>query len=101
VCPVGAPARGQTCTLHADHVAPSAFVFLVAGEAVSCLHVLGGVLVPSPEAVSAYFVSGAGTLDVPVAWPFEVSAAYFQLVVLDAAAPFGVAESNAVLGQVQ
>jgi len=46
-------------------------------------------------------VSGAGTLDVPVAWPLEVSAAYFQLVVLDAAAPFGVASSNAVLGQVQ
>jgi hypothetical protein len=98
---IGVPARGQTCALHADRVAPSALAFLVAGQAVLGLHVLGGVLLPSPEVVSGYLVSGAGTLDVPVAWPITVSAAYFQLVVLDAAAPFGVAASNAVLGQVQ
>ncbi len=62
----------------------------------------GGTLVPlPPQIVGFVFTNAQGVLDLPwAAWPSDQPGAtwFFQFGVLDAAAPKGVALSNAVMG---
>jgi hypothetical protein len=81
-------------------LAPAA---LVAGFAALQAPFKGGTLVPAPDVVLAGLgTDGAGALSLSLALPVGVPsglALLFQVLVADAAAPHGVALSNAVMAQ--
>lgn len=79
--------------------APNSVGALVLGVTRLDLPLFGGVLVPGPDVLKAFFTTAGGTAVVPQPWPATLPAglsAWAQAWVLDAAAAQGFAASNAL-----
>lgn len=98
----GSPRSGTPVTLELSQAATNALAWTVVGFSRQNLPMFGGILVPVADVVlGAHVLSPTGQLSLPLSWPaglppgFEMN---FQTVILDAAAPFGFAASNALAG---
>lgn len=93
---------GSSATLLLTEAAPAAPAWLVLGIARIDLPLLGGVLVPAPNAVVAVLqTDGAGSAQSALPVPLSSAAGlptYWQAWVLDAGGPAGFAASNGLLG---
>ena len=101
----GTLVAGQPVTLALSNAAPSALAMLFVSFASAPAPFKGGTLVTVPVALMLPLATGPGgalNLGVP-AWPAGVpsgASLYFQYAIQDAGAPFGVALSNALRGDV-
>ncbi len=95
---------GASFGLELTHAAASTAAYLVAGTTRADLPVLGGVLIPSPDAlVGTYLTSSAGEVSLPATWPSGVPSGttfYLQYVIYDIQAPQDYALSNGLRGLV-
>ncbi|GEM_PF-2165736 len=91
---------GSTATLTASNAAPLANATLVAGLSQLSAPFKGGVLVPRPDVlISGLTTTSSGGLVFSGFWPAGVPSAaefFFQLWIVDAGAPAGLAASNGV-----
>ncbi len=93
----GTATSGNLVTLQLRSAAPGARSMLIIGAAPWQLPVLGGALVPFPQAVVGGLpINGKGDLDLRLRWPrLPVGArVWFQHWFADPTAPFGLAASN-------
>lgn len=96
----GTLAPNTKVALALSSVLPGANAFLVLGASAANFPVFGGVLVPAAQLVAPLPIAGNGSALVHGHWPGAPSGTmlHAQVLVLDPAAPFGVAFSNAVVG---
>ncbi len=99
----GRTVRGSTVAFDLDHAVPGAPATLLVGlHAASriAVPVLGGTLYVSPVTAFPFTVGGTGTANLPLTIPADPALrgwnANFQVLFLDALAPFGIAMSNGV-----
>ena len=94
----GTIAPGQTITLTMTGGLANALGVQVVGFLPGYLSVLGGVMVPNPDAVFVTVTDGNGAMSLSATWPSLplMLGAYFQFGVFDPAAVQGVSMSNAL-----
>ena len=94
----GTPEAGGTVNVSLSNAAPAATAFFIVGGTILDAPLFGGVLVPSPDIVSA-FPTGTGALAFPVTWPAGIPSGIYiftQVWIDDASGPLGFTASNAV-----
>ncbi|MBK8979442.1 MAG: hypothetical protein IPM29_26380 [Planctomycetes bacterium] len=98
----GTPRSGRPVSLELSRGRPNAPSWIVAGLSRADRPLFGGVLVPALDlSLGAFPLSPSGSLSLPLSWPtggppgFEIT---FQALILDTAAPFWFAMSNALVG---
>lgn len=99
----GSLTSGTTYSMKLDGALPDSTGVLIVGNAMLGAPLLGGTLVPTPQAILPIATNGGGRYSLIGRWPFSPLTGlqlHAQTWLLDPGAAFGAAASNGIVGRV-